>query len=142
MASRLPGEAQPICYRWECLSCEWFKRNPYGGVVLDGERQRAWWCVLIDERREPCKIRDSYSDRINPPKKRTPQPLPQIEQPQPSRNPPRSEILQPELSRPNIPSLSKASVAHLSKPEPVLPNLPNMEGSESWRSAQKRKRTE
>lgn len=143
LASRLGSSEKAICYRLECLSCEFYRKSVMGGLILDGQRQKEWWCVLIDERREPCKIKDKTSERINPPPKRRVQSFqPQTEQPQTTTVTVGKQVLQPELSGANVPSLTETSQPHHPKLEPVLPNLPNMETRSSWRGAQKRKRTE
>jgi hypothetical protein len=135
MMSKLPNQQAAVCYRWECLSCEFFRKNVMGGLVVDGTRQKDWWCKLIDERREPCKIKDQIGAQISPPPKRT---LTQTQQPRRASDQVGQPMVQQQPPKTNVPSVQKPDTPNIARPKPEMPNLPHIETNESRKRATER----
>lgn len=143
LARTAPGQAQPVCYRWACFNCEFFRRNVAGGLIIDGQKQKSWWCVLIDERREPCKINDregeQLTERFLPSwRNKREAALAEAFNPQPLHNQESLKGVQPAILVPTIPSLPQHGAPRNPKPEPHLPNLPHPPAVRQGRRAKKR----
>jgi hypothetical protein len=141
-AQNAPGQAEPVCYRMACWNCEWFRRSVLGGLLIDGAKQRAWWCVLMDERREPCKINDAEGQQLTakfvPEWERKQRQATETFNPRPLNPQTSGARLQPSLPVPSIPGKPQLASASNQKPESTLPNLPRAATVRQGRSAKKR----
>jgi hypothetical protein len=118
-------------YRFECFSCEFYRWHIFGGLVIDGVKERRWHCVLIDDRKEPCKFEPSESKPVSGPETQA------VEPRLPTHKIPKPDALDTSPSR-NLPSTSRLDSPHLEKPILALPDLSKVE-SPRLRSKKRRR---
>jgi hypothetical protein len=117
-------EAQ--AYRFQCFNCEHYKTPILGGILIDGEIKKKWFCHLIDEQGTKCRF-DTEKEETQTVSRQTPKvdesrlPLNQDSKPQ----------LQQQFSSPDISGPSKPHPEYSGRPAPTLPRLPSMEGPKS-----------
>ena len=116
-------------YRFECFTCEFYRWHVMGGLLIDGVKERRWHCVLIDDKREPCKFDKEPAQ---------PRPTPETVEPRlPTHKSRKPDTLDLSPSR-ALPCLTKLDPPSLEEPKPTLPTLSKVE-SPRLRSKKRRK---
>jgi hypothetical protein len=117
-------EAQ--AYRFQCFTCEHYKTPILGGILIDGEIGKKWFCHLIDEQGTKCRF-DAEEKKAESIPRQTAKidesrlPLNQDSKPQ----------LQQQFSSPDISGPSKPHPEYSGRPAPTLPRLSSVERPES-----------
>ena len=110
-------------YRFECFTCEFYRWHVMGGLVIDGVKERRWHCVLIDDKREPCKF---DRDKVESAQQRTGPTQETVEPRLPTDKSRKSDALDTPPSR-DLPSVAKLDSPNLEKPKPTLSSLSKVE---------------
>lgn len=128
-------QGETAAYRPECYSCESYRVHTLGGMKIGGITEPRWHCVLMHERREPCRF-ERQDQSTAPTTRPTPQTLDSRLPLDPSGEP----GSQPERARKDLPSPPTHNTPNPPKPEPPLPDMPKVEGPRSRSRVSKRRR--
>jgi hypothetical protein len=104
-------------------------------LKIDGIPEPRWHCVLIHERKQPCKFEQPSQTPNAPARPQTQALISRL--PAHSSSEPRP---QPERTSEDLPSPQAHNTPNPPKPEPPLPNLPKMEAPRAGSRIRKRQR--